>query len=467
MAEKHVLTDEIDRILQSINHQPDGTLNSRPEADTSPSTEQETEPIGTIHVYIVREDEGAADEQAVESTLAGKEDSLTSATLPPLPMKAKERRHLFPLVLMALSLLVSVAVIGLFLAPLLRPTATVTLIPVEREMTVTALFPVVSGTPTGEQVQGRFLPALTLTQSQTVPATGKGHQDAQEAQGTLTFYNGLFTSQTVAAGTLLTGTERVQVVTDQPAIIPPALQTIPPTYGRTTVSAHAVVAGSQGNIGVGDINRPCCLPSVIAQNTTAFTGGQDERDYTVVTRQDIDSAATTLKATLTQSMQAALQAQLTQTESLVPPISCTPTVRADHRPGEEAVYVAVMVSEMCMAQTYNRQELQAKATQLVTRKATKSLGADYFLIGNVQATITSVQGGGIRVKAEGVWAYQVSDQKQRQIVRLVVGKSKQQATHLLLNLPGIQGVSIRGIADNASLPTDLNHIHLILSYRGA
>ena len=59
-------------------------------------------------------------------------------------------------------------------------------------------------------------------ESLTVPATGLGHQDAAQASGLLTFYNGLSTEQTVAAGTVLTGNDGVQVVTDTSIAIPPA-----------------------------------------------------------------------------------------------------------------------------------------------------------------------------------------------------------------------------------------------------
>src|SRR6266567_6661702 len=82
-----------------------------------------------------------------------------------------------------------------FLFPLLAPTATVTIIPVARTITRT----------TAIQVHGRQLPPLTLMQSMSAPATGKRHQDAARAAGTITFYNGLLTSQTIAGGTILTG----------------------------------------------------------------------------------------------------------------------------------------------------------------------------------------------------------------------------------------------------------------------
>jgi hypothetical protein len=112
----------------------------------------------------------------------------------------------------------------------LTPSATVTLIPVEKTVSLTIAI----------QVHVRALAPLTLMQATTAPATGKLHQDAMRAAGTITFYNGLLSGQTIAAGTVLTGSDGVEIVTDQTAHIPAGT---PPVYGQTTVSAHAVLAG--------------------------------------------------------------------------------------------------------------------------------------------------------------------------------------------------------------------------------
>ncbi len=74
--------------------------------------------------------------------------------------------------------------------------------------------------PTAEQVPLYELPAITNTRQMTVPATGSIQEPATKALGLLTFYNGLFTPQTVSAGTILTGKDGVRVVTREQAIIP-------------------------------------------------------------------------------------------------------------------------------------------------------------------------------------------------------------------------------------------------------
>jgi hypothetical protein len=467
MGEKHALEVEIIRILQGIKHQQGDT---EPEKDASVDTEQREEPIETIHVYMVREDEEPEDAHVIESTMAEKGDAIPLDVSPPSPPKHKETRReklVIPLFLGVLYLLAVSGVTVLLLLPLLSPTVLITLVPVEKGVTTTATIIAVPGTPAPEQVKSRLLPPLAITQSKTVVATGKGHQDAQVARGTITFYNGLFVSQTVAAATILTGADGVEVVTDQAAIIPAGN---PPAYGQATVAAHALATGSQGNIAASDINEACCATSVLAKNTVGFQGGQNARAYSYVTRTDIDNAVTSLATILRRSGRTALQAQLNQGEGLASP-TCTPTATADHQPGEEAAAVTVTVSETCTGVAYDSAALQERATHLVAQAAIHQLGPSYTLLGAIRvsvvhATITDMKRGvaSLAIKGEGVWVYQLTSTAQQQIKQRIAGKSEQQALCILRTLAGIQEVHMSGIADNAHLPIDPTRIHLILLY---
>ena len=77
---------------------------------------------------------------------------------------------------------------------------------------------------------------------------------------------------------------------------------------------------------------------MLAQNTTVFQGGQHERDYTIVTRENRDHAIANLMTTLIQSEHAALTTQLRANEAQVAPLS-TGTVTADLQAGAEAATV--------------------------------------------------------------------------------------------------------------------------------
>jgi len=313
---------------------------------------------------------------------------------------------------------------------------------------------------------GRVLSPLTISQSQTTPTTGKGHQDAKQATGFITFYNGLFTSQTIAPDTIFTGADGIQVVTDQQATIPAGN---PPSYGQVTVSAHAISPSVKGNIPAYDINEACCATSVLAKNTNPFTGGQDKRNYQTVAKKDIDTISAPLKTAVAQSMSGALQGQVQPHEQLYI-LPCTPTQTSDHQPGEEAREVKVTVSQTCSAVAYNSQELETKATAFLATQALHKTGAGYSLLGNVlvsvkQASVTSTPPlVFLSFQASGTWIYGISQKAQDQIKSRIAGKTRQDALQVLASLPGIEQVSIRWneFGDDTRLPKNSRYIHITL-----
>lgn len=352
---------------------------------------------------------------------------------------------------MLLALASLVFQIGLILNPL---TVTVTIMPKSEHLSVA-----------GTLQLGRLLSPITVSLSVTTGTTGIGHQDAKQAIGSITFYNGQLNSVTIAAGTILTGTDGVQIATDQDANIPAADPTAnPPIFGQVSVTAHATNPGTQGNIPAFAINQPCCLASVIAKNTQSFHGGEDERNFQTVTKRDINAAAAALNTTLTQSVQGALREQLKNGEALVTP-TCIPTVTTDHQIGQEATEVKVTVSETCTAVAYTQDALKAQVRQLLTHQASKKLGTGYGLLGDVRVTVNQANVTGshptLAFSCTGVWVYAVSDAAQEHIKMLIAGKTKQEAMYVLLSQPGISKVSIQW-ADDTKLPKDPRNIHIVL-----
>lgn len=311
---------------------------------------------------------------------------------------------------------------------------------------------------------GRVISPLTLSQSQTVSTTGKGHQDARAATGTIEIYNGLNTAQTVNAGTILTGQDGMQVVTDQTITVPAANL---PQIGAAPVTAHALNAGSAGNIQAYDISVSLS-GSLTAKNPAPFSGGQDERNFQTVAPSDIANTAAPLKATLDQSMQNTLTGQLKSGEALTSS-HCTPTTTTDHRAGDEAIQVKVTVSETCTGVAYNQDTLQAKVTQLLNIQAAKKLEPGYSLLGDPQITVTSATTSKqvtLSFHSISTWVYALKTEDQQQIKKLIAGKDTDRALQLLYSLPGIKRVTLTssGFADTSQIPKDISHIHLMIFY---
>jgi len=180
-------------------------------------------------------------------------------------------------------------------------------------------------------LQTRQLAPVTLTRAVTKPTTGKGHQDARPATGSLTLYNGLFTPQPIPSGTVFTSSDGIKVVTDASVTVPASNPTAnPPQLGYATVPANAVVAGSSGNIAAYDINATV-VNGVSVKNTSPFAHGQDARDFQAVVQRDLDS------------LTAQVQQQLTQA---IPRLSAWPQVSKSSRPTVSLVHPPITVSGM-------------------------------------------------------------------------------------------------------------------------
>lgn len=349
------------------------------------------------------------------------------------------------------------------------PTATVTIIAQSSPVSVTTMIKArIDGQPqtagSEQQLPMRSLSTLTLTQARTSPTSGTGHQDAQAAHGLLTFYNALPIVQMVSAGELLTGIDGVQMVTDQDAVIPAAAS---PIEGQVTIAAHALQVGPGGNIAAYDINGPCCRAYVLVKNTSAFTGGQLARTYPMVTQQDIDTATAALKTSITQSVQAALRAQLRANETLLAPYPCTPTTSSDHTAGQEATQVTIIMQETCTGFAYDSQDIQSIMTQEINQQAARTLGTSYALVGKIQTSIVQATVKGqtvmLQVKATGSYAYQFTQDRLEHMKTLIAGLQRGQAAQKLLHQAGVSSVSINitGV-QTETLPTDPARITLLV-----
>ena len=181
--------------------------------------------------------------------------------------------------------------------------------------------------------------------------TGKGYIAPTTAAGIITFYNGQPYTQIIPTGTMLKGQDERVVITDEQATVPPAAQTIPPTYGQVSVPAHALVPGTSGNIAAGDINEPCCVTSVIAQNPSAFSGGRDGQHFSYVTKQDVYHAITPLLSTLEAQTPQLFSSSVALSPTCTPIISATPTI------GQRATTVSVTATVSCTATSYHPQSV--------------------------------------------------------------------------------------------------------------
>ncbi len=415
------LSDEVEQFLRSLNS-----------TDQEEATDRQ-EPQETIHVYFVREEPepepDVVDATPIQST-QGPSAVFTMVT-----------------VFFCVGVLLSSILFQLYLVAN-PPIATIAIVPNTRTVTFSSML-----------LLGRLLPPIRLYQSQTVPTTGRGHQDARAATGTVTFYNAAFSAQTVPAGSVFVGSDGTEIQTDETISV---AANSPPQDGIASAAAHAVTPGSHGNIQALDINGTVSS-SLFAKNLDAFSGGQDARDFPIVTHRDINTTAAPMKPILAHSMTGALQGELRAGEGLLA-LPCSLTVESNHQVGDEASKVTVVVTESCTAIAYDDQALRTRAAQLLTSKAAKNLGAGYSRIGSLQvsvkgATITGATPN-LAFSSVGTWAFGLSGTAQERLKHIIAGRVPQDAVRLLRAQAGIQNASLQW-DEQTKLPKDSKFIHFV------
>ena len=313
------------------------------------------------------------------------------------------------------------------------PTVTVTIVPVSKTVILTTQLDL----PTHQ------LAPVTITKSQTAPTTGKGHQNAAAAGGTLTFYNGKFSSQMIPAGTIYTGSDGVKIVTSETLTIPAAQ---PPQFAVASTYAYALRPGAKGNITAGDINL-ALSSDLLVKNLTAFTGGHNARDFQAVAQADLNTLTMILKTALVERI---LQAFSLQPGETVTPTDCRYSTTADHGPGEEATTVTMKASYTCKGIAYNTQELERKAVAVFTTQILP--GAQYELLNTSHPQVIKINP--LTVEVSGTWVYTLSQDYKQFLAERIAGDSPQDAKAYLLRTGFIIQATIPG-----QLPKDPGHIH--------
>jgi hypothetical protein len=158
------LEDVVTRSITSRDEKQNGEEEQEPPGKSG----QETQPDETIHIHYFTD----AIVILKEENDTAQEDDIIEATL----VETKQPPVFIAYAACAFYLFLVLSCIAFQVYEILNPPiATITIIPNTKTVTLT-----------GTVRLGRVLPALTLSQSQTVTTTGKGHKDARRAAGSIT-----------------------------------------------------------------------------------------------------------------------------------------------------------------------------------------------------------------------------------------------------------------------------------------
>src|SRR5579859_7368612 len=380
-----------------------------------------------------------------------------SGLIPPAPAQQKSKRR--PLAIVLASLLLVLLLVGGGIAvamsgaltthtnrggnntptgasspnvPVAASSAIMTITPSSANLNQTYTISAVTGNPDAskQQVQGaRILSATTGTYTQTVNATGQGTIPGTHASGTVAVDNwNPSASLTLYAGSIYSNTYSsidIHMVLDATVTVPPAPS--PGGVSQRATQGHILEIGTIGNNEFNNnINH---ILNYDVFNNPPFTNGRGPQTYTAVQQSDINGAASSLENANAPNAQQLLQSQVGASEQFIGNPSCSPNVRANHAPGDNATTVTVSVSFTCTGEVYDASKAVSMAVQLLTRQAATSPGSGYALVGHIatsvgNVTLASSGTVSIPVSARGTWVFQFSDTQQAALEQLAAGKSK-------------------------------------------
>ncbi len=400
--------------------------------------------------------------------------------------KATRRKRVPVIILTVLALLlvtasVVFAVVGIdarspltpltFMQP--KPTATVTLTPLSKDVKNTYTIAIVTGKPDAshKQVPGARIISHSASQSRQVNATGEGTTPATRATGTMTFSDATENIR-IPAGEDLVDANGISLVINSSV----KLRANGPAV---TVAAYARPAGSKGNVPANDINGNFCYPDCTdgsavfhVQNTAAFTGGRDLQNYIFVEQSDINNAAGQLEGALARTAKAAIKSKIKASERMIGSIPCRSSVSSNHEAGARVSDVTVSVAETCSVEVYDSQAAQDLAAKLLKDDLTTLLGAGYVISGNVTTQVSSLPKVtkashgtlSVNITAGGTALYQFTRVEEQAFAKLIAGKKIDDAHALLLTQPGVAQAAIKISGNPANkLPSEAGQITFVVA----
>ncbi len=124
----------------------------------------------------------------------------------------------------------------------------------------------------------------------------------------------------------------------------------------------------EGNIGANTLYlSPCCASGITVSNTSAFSGGQDSQNYTVVDQSDVNNAATPLGNQLLQTAQSSLKSQEHSGEVFSSQPQCSTNVTSKPAVGAASKTVTAYVAATCSGEVYDQSAARGTDDNLATR----------------------------------------------------------------------------------------------------
>ncbi len=363
-------------------------------------------------------------------------------------------------------LVVLIIVAGLLMYIL--PTATVTVVPIEKSISADLVYGL-AGTGNNYDVTIQPVPVThTSIFDKQIPSTGERFEPDGTAGGNVLLTNPALQAVTVPSGTALAGKNGVNYITQKDVTIPAADPYGSLSFGSATVAVAAASAGDSGNTDAGTVVGQ--LDSgVFFNNRDAIAGGTMKR-IAVVSQDDINALQAAATADLSGKVDQEFQATVPDGTQMVPNSvsKSDPTYQYSLAAGQDGTEVSVHATQTVTGQVFDPGKLNALAKDEAARQLAAKAGSDEIILGDtvtIGDPIALPDGVSFSRHATARTRAVISADEQRALEKQIVGKSQAEARSTLQSMNDVDSfnIDIQPSWLPQHLPQLNSHIKIVVS----
>lgn len=378
----------------------------------------------------------------------------------------RSRRALMLIGAIGAPLIVLIIVAGILMYIL--PTATITIVPVEKSISADLVYGLATSGSTYDVSIQPVAITHTTTFDKQIPSTGERFVPDGTASGNVLLTNPLLQAVTVPRGTALAGKNGLTYITQKDVTIPAADPYGSLSFGSATVAVAASKAGDSGNTGAGTIVGQ--LDNGIFYNNRDAIGGGTMKRIAVVSQADIDALKKAAESDLAGRVDKEFQASIASGMQLVPNsvTKTDPSFQYSLNANQDGAEVSIHATQTVTGEAFDPGKLNALAKDEAARQLAAKSGPNEIILGDTVAIGDPVAlPGGISFTRHATARTRavISADEQRALEKQIVGKSEADVQSIIKSMNDI--ASYRIVIKPSWLPQripELNsHIKILVS----
>ena len=325
----------------------------------------------------------------------------------------------------------------------------------ETEKTENVTFSEVDATDASKNVISVKILTVRQDGKQSIPTTGK-KETGDKAKGTVTIFNNNDSAKTIPVGTTITSSNDLKFLTDKAVTVASASGDIfsGTEPGKANVSVTAEKFGTNYNL---PSNAKFSLEgtsSIAAKNDEAFSGGT-KKDVKVVAKEDADKLTKELQKRLEADAKEDIKKKASGDSVVLPNfISVTFDRKTfSKKVNEEADEVNLTAAISFQGILYKKSELVAYAKDKLEENIDPDMKIDED---KVEAEATGIKKDGDKTTAKvKIKAGLIPKVDEEELAKKIAGKSIEDATSELNQIPEVKNVNINVFLNLPFLPKNL------------